>query len=369
MKKYIVIALAALVAFAACTKTNPEEKKSEKISFQVANYVPQTKANVSILPETTTFKSYAYLDAQGSGNTLQNFFPATGETITWNATNKEWAPSIEYYWPKSSKSNISFFSWYDKAGAAPAVTTGNTTTAWTMKWTNREVGATDNIMYADPAWHFNLNKEVYKLDGVKEGVTTLFHHALAKVCVKAYVAAPESSSATWKVEIGNLDLKKFYTKGNLSLTAAAEPASTTFNTVGSWATAAWEKTTDAAANGSYTADSAVEITATTAAGANLLLPAASTTSTLTDLTVMPQTTTGIELAFDVKITTTYTSGASNVETLPIIVALPTFGPEAWAMNYKYTYIIKVVPSASKILFDPAVVDFIDGTTTEYVVNY
>ena len=59
MKKYIVIALAALVAFAACTKVNPEEKKAEKISFQVATYMTKAQGN-NFLAECPNFFTNAW---------------------------------------------------------------------------------------------------------------------------------------------------------------------------------------------------------------------------------------------------------------------------------------------------------------------
>ena len=45
MKKYFFLAAAALVAMCACTKTVVNEAPDQAIGFNVASYVPQTKAN------------------------------------------------------------------------------------------------------------------------------------------------------------------------------------------------------------------------------------------------------------------------------------------------------------------------------------
>lgn len=368
MKKYIIIALAAVVALAACTKTNPEEKKAEQISFQVANYVPATKANVSILPEVgeAGFSTKAYLRAAGSLDTYQEFFGANGETVKWNATKAEWAPvGGPYYWPKAEASVINFFSWFDNNGT-PAVV--NSATATSMTWADRAVATTDNIMYADPAWHFkkNTNPAAYGLDGVSQGVPTLFHHALSQIALKAYLAKPEDDEDTqWEVKISNSAFSKYYTKGTLALTAS-EPALTVLNTAQAWdaTSAAWTIASTAEKDGSYGKEAAVAITAEAKANADeILIPGS----------VLPQSISDnadAQLAFDLYIKTTYKNGASNEETVPVLLALKDFTEVAtWAMNTRYTYIIKVLLGENKIVFDPAVVEYvIKDVEAEMAVN-
>ena len=374
MKKYIVIALAAVVAFTACTKTNPEEKKAEQISFQVANYVPATKANVSILPEVgeAGFNTKAYLRAAGSLNTYQEYFGENGENVKWDATKAEWAPvGGPYYWPKAEASVISFFSWFDKNGKPEVV---NSATATSMTWANRAVATNDNIMYADPAWHFkkNIKPATYgstlgnAAGAATEGVPTLFHHALSQIALKAYLAKPEDDEDTqWEVKISNSAFSKYYTKGTLALTAT-EPALTVVNTAQAWdaESAAWTIASGAEKDGSYGKVDAVNITAEAKAEANEILAPGS---------VLPQSISGnadAQLAFDLYIKTTYKNGASNEETVPVILALKDFTEVAtWAMNTRYTYIIKVLLGENKIVFDPAVVEYlIKDVEAEMAVN-
>ena len=55
MKKlFIAIAALALVASAACTKVNPEEKKSDKIRLHDKLLIPVQKSHVTILTVIVT---------------------------------------------------------------------------------------------------------------------------------------------------------------------------------------------------------------------------------------------------------------------------------------------------------------------------
>ena len=344
MKKIYILAAVALVASAACTKieTNEAEIPSTKISFSTANYLPQTKAGeASFLSEFTNpadarFQCKAFMVGEGVTGT-QNFFGTDGETISWNATAKEWAPSHDYYWPKSAKSYINFFSWYD-TGAGPVVTNG------TMKWENRTIGTGDNIMYADPAWHFQKNTKAptYGLDGVSEGVPTLFHHALSQIEFKVYAdkLSKDPVVSSWTIKLTDVKIGSIYNQGTLSLTST-EPAATEFNQKGTWNTAAW--TTSGTTGNLTPAD--LTVSATTAAGANVLLA---------NQSVLPQSLTDVKLTFKLDITTNYTAGESNHEIINTEILLTDFGQSAWELNKKYIYTLKIVPSENRVLFDPAV---------------
>ena len=81
MKKlFLAIAAVALVASASCTKVDTD-KKAEKISFNVANYTPATKATSLIDENIYTFNCKAFMKGEGVDE-LQDFFGTDGETIT-----------------------------------------------------------------------------------------------------------------------------------------------------------------------------------------------------------------------------------------------------------------------------------------------
>lgn len=394
MKKYIVIALAALVAFAACTKVNPEEKKAEKISFTVANYMPQTKANSSLDSEGyNSFNCYAWY----FGAPMQYM---NNVEVLQNDAKTEWAPAQDYYWPKTG-----YINFYSYAGSqAPTVTASDDKKTITVAYTNATIAATDNFMVADPALHFgidNYNANLVTINdeqgdfnytgtnagqytytatsqNVYTGVPTLFHHMLAKV---AFVIKLQTSSASantaWTVKILNDDSNKSnieaLKKGTLTLknTDAA-----TTSGLGQWtpyngtsaitdaaeAKIAWIPSTPASAE-VMPFDNKVELT----------LAAGATTSDQDTLlavrTVMPQVTSGVALNLAYEVSATHTGETTPFMTEVITVSKPlcgaatatpapaTIAPTAWNMNQITLYTITIDPVGKRVTFDPAVVEW------------
>ena len=431
MKKYFFFAAAALVALAACSKveTDPQTSPDIKIGYQVANYVTQTKAAGSFLDELNTdygvtaenalFKSVAFINADdGNGGHVApaRFFNAATneiETISYTAKTGEmpaalWEPSHTYYWPKSPNTSLDFFSWYDLSATASEAVANATysSSTYTLAWANREIALKDNVMYADIAWDKHANTDgTYKYNDVKEGVPTLFHHALAQVRFAANVKTTyeqDSKDATkatfWFVTIEGLGLPtdKIHKKGDLSLTAASG--------------ATWTLP----ANLVWTASSTpAYLTAPFKADADLaseVLPLTDNdVSTITDLvfltptgnmpnnyfTVLPQQVTDdFLLNFKVKIVTKYgayndsaadkgASAATSVISTEIIkvsdfaksgTALTASGVKLnamnaityWQMNKKYTYVFTIDPKTSTILYDPAVESWTEETATQEI---
>ena len=173
---YIAI-LAVLVALWGCTRVEMDPVPGKKVTFSVGSYVPQTRA-VSLDSEgITSFTSKAFLHAEGVSG-VQNFFGPDGESIVYNPTALEWAPAIEYFWPKSSESYINFVSWYDELSAP------TTATETSLVWSNRTIGANDNILVADVAWRYKentTNAAQYTGDAILTGVPVLFHRMLSRV--------------------------------------------------------------------------------------------------------------------------------------------------------------------------------------------
>ena len=57
MKKYFIIAAAAIVAMAACAKVEENPTPDVAVTFKAVNYTAQTKAGgVSVLSDFTAFK-------------------------------------------------------------------------------------------------------------------------------------------------------------------------------------------------------------------------------------------------------------------------------------------------------------------------
>ena len=352
MKRFLIIA-AAVAAMVACTEVNPDQTPDRKITFQAASYLPQTRANVSVLNDFTSFTSKAFLHADGYESTTQDFFGASGETISPdNTTNPTyWAPSHDYYWPKSTQSYINFIAWHDHNGDAPT-----TATETALSWANYVVATDDNLLYADEAWRFKDNEhDQYDKDSVTEGVPMLFHHALAKLTIKAAADPVSNGSTTWTVQLDTVKLAGVYNTGTLSLTNT-DPG--TANTPVAW--------TNAAGNVWSSPSNATEITMLerlTSTG-NETSPAALTatpTVMLDGQSVLPQAvTSSMKLTVVYSIYYKYNGTQYAKERIKTETLLSAFSGDVdeWGMNKDITYTININPQTTTVKIDPAVVEWV-----------
>ena len=106
MKKYFIIAVAAIAAMAACSKVETADNTpGRKIAFEVANYASQTKAAEdagSVLAETDNFSSKAWLHANGAatgadffGTSANNYVETVLMDIAYKDPNDETIAAIE----------------------------------------------------------------------------------------------------------------------------------------------------------------------------------------------------------------------------------------------------------------------------------
>ena len=352
MKKYFFLAAAALVAMCACTKTVVNEAPDQAIGFNVASYVPQTKANeVSIIGETKSFHTYAFYHVNGGA--AQAYFTAAGEDITPDSESNpsKWAPSHAYYWPKTG--SINFYSYY--GSQAPAVTDGSLT------YTDKTIGATDNIVFADPAFCQTANLNKYKKDSVTEGVPTLFHHALCQIAFDANVTKVNDKAddwtegkpfTTWEVTI--LEAKLVVdNKGTLTLSkpvpaATADPSNP-----------AWLESYDVP--GWVPASSTETINMTALPTTTALTKTAQ--SILALRSAMPQKfddTNVFSIKYQIKTIRSWDESNPAIEVVEDTKKLSEFSSAitSWNMNKKITYHITINPVDQQILFDPALENWI-----------
>ena len=359
MKKFFLLAAAALVAFTACTKIeDTDATPARKITFQAASYLQQTKAEVSIMSEFTSFQCKAFLHAAGYTDETQLMFGAAETISAYNSSNAVtttssdviyWAPSHDYYWPKDANSYINFVAWYDKKGTAPAEATETS-----LKWENYSVLTTDNLLFADEAWRYKANPTTgYHLDGsVSEGVPMLFHHALAQLCIQAKVTKAtdgKTPAHTWDVTLLDITLDGVYNKGTLALTNSDKTTTGTKAWTGSWS----------------------PIAPTTTVGMSDVTTPLTTTAVnvLSMQNVLPQTVTdAVVLNFKYNISYKYngTEYAHEKITAAIQLNSITDAISSWDMNKKITYTITINPETTVIRIDPAMVDWeavAGGSTT------
>lgn len=353
-KYFIILAAAALTLSAACTKVSQDQTPDRKITFHAASYAPQTKGNASVLNDFTSFTCKAFLHADGYESTTQEFFGASGETISPDNTSNPtyWAPSHDYYWPKSSQSYINFIAWYDKNGDAPI---SSTETA--LSWANYVVATDDNLLFADEAWRYKDNEhDLYDMDSVTEGVPMLFHHALAQLTIEAAASPISEGSTTWTVQLDTVKLAGVYNTGTLNLTNS-DPG--TANTPKAWVGAngnVWSSPSNA------TTITMLERCTSTGAETGPGALTSSPTVMLNGQSVLPQAVTN-----DMKLTVVYSIyykyngnlyAKERIKTETLLSAFSGSVTE-WGMNKKITYTININPKTTVVKIDPAVEEWVE----------
>ena len=117
MKKFFFLAVAAVVAFAACTQNTlaPDTFEGREINFNtVANKA--TKAPISgttysyDLPSFGVFASYLEKNKTWAANKASATRYMDDVEISFNDTKDIWAPASNYYWPLEG--SLSFIAYY-----------------------------------------------------------------------------------------------------------------------------------------------------------------------------------------------------------------------------------------------------------------
>ncbi len=211
MKKILILtAIVALAASAACTKVETFTP-DRAISFQVAKYVPQTKANSAF--EGTSFTTNAwFLPAAGTAQQFMN-----DETVELQGTSGSayWAPERTYFWPKTG--TIDFFS-YAGTPAATSVSFNTSTNVGTVAYGVHDpasyvtIDITDDPLLAEGAYGYsdsNYNNNSYNFmynSTDVTGVPTLFHHMAAKVSfIVKFDASDAGNKNKWELTINKAD--------------------------------------------------------------------------------------------------------------------------------------------------------------------
>jgi hypothetical protein len=355
MKKYFVFAVAAVIATAACTKNEVINNTSDQaISFQVANYVPQTKANVAF--EGTSFKTSAWFHADAS-SAAQPFMAS--ETIKFQSNNT-WAADRIYFWPKTGW--INFFSW---AGSPePAVTEG--AAAYGTSSAPVTIATDADAMLASAAYRYgnanydtNLYTDPILYNGVDtKGVPTLFHHMLAQVNFIVKFDAQDIASTSgykWDLIINSVSLN-YGDEGYLNV-VFTDPGSTGQAWPFSANTVNWTRTDNTDLAGTLNLGAANK--QTTAAGS-----ISEGKDLYKNVSVLPQEigTSGsnAKLALNYTLISYYNDNKHIEETIDLtganaiaIAAFTNNSISQWNMNYKYTYTVTIKPTKT-VTFDPAV---------------
>ena len=393
MKKYFLLAAAALVALTACTKVDVEFNETDsanRIAFTVADYSQQTKAGETSLATGDdaiySFKTYATQFPEiGDAVLFMNNVDikawnnaATPAVVTSGSDIYTWAPEADYYWPKTGY--INFYSYAGTKSPSTSSVVSSDKKTITFDYGTVTVGENDNILVADAALHFNSNTETYKKDHVSKGVPTLFRHQLAKVkfIVHLKTTQPASSTTTWKVRtiasetINTVDYASALTivkNGSLKLQNADGLATdATKNTT----TQAWSAVVGSSANvdgwiaGTAETDKEVISLATqtlTIATTKQESEETDPAYLIAERTVMPQLTENTKFVLYYEVSASHDNFASD----PFLKEIRSVGVDVaksmkdlvadipdWNKNTKITYTINIDPVSEKVTFDPAV---------------
>ena len=345
------------VALTGCMKNEVYVPKCETpISFEVANYVAQTRAN-GAFDTAKTFGVNAWSRDAAADASVQMM---TNEEVALR--DGKWTTATPYYWPING--TVDFIAYYPTT-VKPTIEydyAGADTYTYT-DYTVETVANGVDLMYADKAIRFSANNTTAGNEtnlGIGsygfEGVPTLFHHALAKVNFKVQNALPTDGVYSYEIKVNGITLK-VYNQGSVTLT---------------------NNGTTAASRGTWTLPTGNVWTPTdedTYATLNWTADVTLSNDTVKDYAtriqyVLPQTL----VADKQKITVNYT--VTQYQTITIDgtptktkISEKTYDPTldlrsdalpSWQMNKDITYTIALSSIGTQILFAPAVKDWDDA---------
>lgn len=365
MKKYIIIALAALAASVACSKVETAEVQKE-ISFEVANNI-KTKAFTGSVYNNGAFGTYAWFNNTDEFMVNEQVDLSGG---VWKTVDNT------YYWPKTG--SISFISYSPFEGTSNTAGTTPVVTKNSIAYTGVTAGTTD-LMYADRATCSNNVNEVEDGANSYTGVPTIFRHALAKLSFKVMANfikwddATTGSHTEWEITLKSFKIHGFNTTGDLELNLNADGKS-------------WDKPVTTVAGVDYNVWTNVS---GATADQELVASPIVLDTTAVDLAaatgyVLPQMLTAGVQSVDINahIKTTLANGKTIEEDFIETVDISGISTlKAWQMNENIVYTIKFKPTAHGtgpgvtphdddpedviIKFDPAVADWtpVDASAT------
>lgn len=167
MKKFFILAAAAIVTMASCTKTEVVEnaKGQDAISFN-AFFHKTTKANLTTGDNIAAFEVTAMLDNK-------TYF----EAVNVSKSGSAWTYSPVQYWPASG--SLDFFAW------APTTSgTGiykNAYNVFTVTPAQDAASQYDFVVARTQG-----SKAATTGNGAKNGVTVNFRHAMSQIAVKVF---------------------------------------------------------------------------------------------------------------------------------------------------------------------------------------
>lgn len=195
MRKNIVIALAACVALAACTKNELKPVEvDQQITFQAVVNKASTKAMIdgNTYDTGNTFGTVAY---KVNGSTSQLYIPVS-EVKYYTGSPAYWSTEAPYYWPKESGSSLTFYSYspfnYSEDGTKTAIPVTAAATGLTFENYSVKDHQQTDLMVADKKAGQTGNTAT--TNSWAAGVPTVFHHMLAQIVAIKFQTVENASA-------------------------------------------------------------------------------------------------------------------------------------------------------------------------------
>lgn len=355
MRKNIVIALAACVALAACTKNELKPVEvDQQITFQAVVNKASTKAMIdgNTYDTGNTFGTVAY---KVKDATSELYIPVSEVKYT-DGSPAYWSTKAPYYWPKEKGSSLTFYSYspfnYSEDGTKTAIPVTAAATGLTFENYSVKDHQQTDLMVADKKAGQTGNTAT--TNSWAAGVPTVFHHMLAQivainfqtvvnalatpVVVKDYANGHSSTSAyvagDKQFVVTDVYFEKFFEQGTLT---AGD----------SWS---WKST--GSVTDSYTWYS-------NPTGTKFINGECTPRNTY--YLVLPQDFNDVTAKLHVKYEIhTYTSDSAHAtEKMDVSVPLKNLNA-SWEKNKKYTYTLNI--DLDRIYWDPKVTEWESDST-------
>lgn len=241
MRKFVYISGLAIVAMAACTKTEaPMGDPTESPIVFKPLAAKQTKSTPITKYENTTgdFTVYAWYQATATSTKFDPTKDVTpymasvkcsykNENVDGGTGEGAWFPEKTYYWPKNGK--LTFSAYYP---AETAKVTVDAKTGLTIK--DYEIADATNqvdLMFSDRVYD-RVNSTETDVNKDYDGVDIVFNHALSAVSFEVKTAADYGTDAIklYSIEIQNANSKGTFNEGlrnGYTGTPAGHPAAWT----------------------------------------------------------------------------------------------------------------------------------------------
>lgn len=209
MKKHLVLGALAVLALAACTKSEVVElNRGNEISLSAVSGKNLTKAADGYCNNSmpNTIDVWAAIDSK-------TYFAA--ETYTKDGSTNTYKSATHRYWPETTTNKVDFFAAtnYKGTGATEATAT-LTPTAGSTKLTVTDFEVTTTVANQKD-FLYAVTKNASKPTGGATAVDIFLRHALSQIEFQA-----KNENANIHVEISQLTLKNICSKGNFTAEVA-----------------------------------------------------------------------------------------------------------------------------------------------------